>query len=134
MIKFDSQFELFEHQYIGACIYGCTYDEYWNDDPRIYYWKEEAYEIRERYALERQDGTAWMTGLYVAEAIATTFSDKNHQHDYPSYPMLVETMDTALKEKRKLAELTKMRDQFLASSRHVPTANKNGIVKLGEPL
>lgn len=106
---------------MNARIYGCSYDEFWWGDPKIFFWAEESYEISMRYSYEKADTEAWIAGSYVAEAIATTFSSRKKPHDYPGYPNRVETMDKALAEKRKLAELIKMRDQFLAvSSRMMP--------------
>lgn len=116
-IVFHTMFDLFEHQYIQAITYGCSYAEFWEDDPRIFWWKEEAYEIDQRARVELADNIAWMHGAYVLEAIATAFSDKKNKHDYPPYPYMIETMSEALAKKRKEAELIKMRENFLAVSR-----------------
>lgn len=71
-----------------------------------------------------------MTGLYVMEAVATVFSDKKNKHPYPGYPKIVETMDEGLAKKRKLAELTAMRNQFLAVSKAITRTKE---LNAGEP-
>lgn len=134
LIEFDTIFELFEHQYVDAVAFGCTYEEFWCMDPLIYWWKQEAYEVQQRIKWESQDISAWMAGYYVVEAIATAFADKRKPHDYPHYPSLVETMDDALREKRKMAELIAMRDQFLAVSTYMPHDKEAEYELLGEPV
>lgn len=90
--------------------------------------------MRERYNIERQDSQSWMTGYYVLEAIGKAFADKKNPHEYPPYPQLVETMDEAVKEKRRVAELERIRDQFLAASKHVVHEKQDEYKLLGEPV
>lgn len=74
-----------------------------------------------------------MTGYYVLDAIATAFADKKNPHKYPPYPQLVETMDEALAEKRRLNELIAMRNQFLAVSKTIAHDKQDEYTLLGEP-
>ena len=111
--------------YIDAIIYGCTYDEFWHDDPRIFFWKEESFLKLNRINLERMDMMAWIHGAYVLEAIGTAFSKDTQPHKYPAFPQFIETMDEELKRKRELAELMKMRDNFLAVSKKIEINSKN---------
>lgn len=98
----------------------------------MFFAREEAYMLRTRAEQEIRDENAWMIGLYVLEAIGSAFSDSKNPHHYPSYPRLVETMDEALAEKRKLQELIAARDSFLAVSKHISGdkqyENKGGVL------
>ena len=118
--------------YINALVYGCTHEEFWDMDPRIYFWKEEVFELKIRAEFENSDQTAWMIGAYVLEAIGTAFSDNKKPHYYPGYPKFVESMDEGLAEERRLAELVAIRDAFLARSRMIGGDNTTKIQS--EPL
>lgn len=72
--------EVFELQFKNSIRYGMTYNQFWFDDPQLYYTYEEAYIDR----LKEKDCLNWQLGQYIQCAIGSCF-EKNCK--YPDKPM-----------------------------------------------
>ena len=82
-----------------------TYDEYWYGDPLMVRAFYKADKIRK----ERDDAAAWLRGLYVRDAIASTignaFLGKGKQpFEYPDSPYLTAEKIREEKERRQTEE------------------------------
>lgn len=101
--------EVFELQFKNSIRYGMTYNQFWFDDPQLYYTYEEAYLDR----LKEKDCLNWQLGQYIQCAIGSCF-EKNCK--YPDKPMFY------AREEEKPKTVFDMRDKFLAMMNQV---NKN---------
>lgn len=72
--------EVFELQFKNSIRYGMTYNQFWFDDPQLYYTYEEVYLDR----LKEKDCLNWQLGQYIQYAIGSCF-EKNYK--YPDKPM-----------------------------------------------
>jgi hypothetical protein len=98
--------EVFELQFKNSIRYGMTYNQFWFDDPQLYYTYEEVYLDR----LKEKDVLNWQLGQYITSAIGVWLG-KNSK--FPDKPMFY------AREKEK--ELSMM-DKFLVMMNQV---NKN---------
>lgn len=57
--------EVFEEDFPFYLSIGMTYEQYWDDDPRLTEWYRKAYEIKN----DRKNQELWLQGLYVYAAI-----------------------------------------------------------------
>ena len=101
--------EVFELQFKNSIRYGMTYNQFWFDDPQLYYTYEEAY----LDGLREKDVLNWQLGQYIQFSIGSCF-EKNCK--YPDKPMFY------AREEEKPKTVFDMRDKFLAMMNQV---NKN---------
>lgn len=89
-----------------------TYEEYWHGDPTM----TRDYVEADDYRRKNKDFDAWLSGLYVAKAIASTignaFLEKGSEpNEYPEQPLShekVETEEQIEERERKEAEEAKI--------------------------
>ena len=103
--------EAFDIQFKESIKYGMTYEQFWYDDPQLYYTYEDVYRDR----LTEKDVLNWQLGQYIQIAICASFDDKN-RCKYPNKPIFF------AKEEEKPKTVFDMRDKFLAMMNQV---NKN---------
>lgn len=72
--------EVFELQFKNSIRYGMTYNQFWFDDPQLYYTYEEAYLDR----LKEKDVLNWQLGQYIQFAVGSCLESKCK---YPQKPM-----------------------------------------------
>lgn len=72
--------EVFELQFKNSIRYGMTYNQFWFDDPQLYYTYEEAYLDR----LKEKDVLNWQLGQYIQFAVGSCLASKCK---YPQKPM-----------------------------------------------
>lgn len=101
--------EVFELQFKDAIRYGMTYNQFWFDDPQLYYTYEEIYLDR----LKEKDVLNWQLGQYIQCAIGSYLA-KNCK--YPEKPMFY------ARKEEKPKTVFDMREKFLAMMNQV---NKN---------
>lgn len=94
-------FEEVCHVYMAM---GMTYDEFWNQDPKLAKYYRDAYEYKQR----QENVMMWYQGQYFASAIMATVGNMfSKQHiDYVSEPFPITERELA--EKKALAEQKKM--------------------------
>lgn len=98
--------EALDIQFKESIKYGMTYNQFWFDDPQLYYTYEEVYLDR----LKEKDVLNWQLGQYITSAISV-YLGKNCK--YPEKPMFY------AREKEKPLS---MMDKFLLMVNQV---NKN---------
>lgn len=100
-------------------MYGMTWDEFWNES----LWRLEAYWQRYQFDMERQNRIAWLSGMYVLDAIETAF-DAKHQHKYPEEPRRITKMTEAEKALEAQKQVEKLREQLMEIKRLSDARNK----------
>ena len=98
--------EALDIQFKESIKYGMTYNQFWFDDPQLYYTYEEVYLEK----LKEKDCLNWQLGQYIQCAISSCF-EQNCK--YPEKPMFY-----AREKEKKLSML----DKFLVMMNQV---NKN---------
>lgn len=98
--------EALDIQFKESIKYGMTYNQFWFDDPQLYYTYEEVYLEK----LKEKDCLNWQLGQYIQCAIGSCF-EKNCK--YPEKPMFY-----AREKEKQLSML----DKFLVMMNQV---NKN---------
>ena len=78
--------EVLDIQFKEALRYGMTYEQYWFDDPQIYYIYEEIYLDK----LKERDMFNWQLGQYIQFAVGSCL-EKNIK--YPEKPMFYAKQD-----------------------------------------
>lgn len=63
-----------------------NYNQFWFDDPQLYYIYEEAYVEEREDRLKEQDILNWQLGQYIQSAICLSFDDKG-RCKYPNTPI-----------------------------------------------
>jgi hypothetical protein len=101
--------EAFEVQFKNSIRYGMTYNQFWFDDPQLYYTYEEIYFEK----LKEQDILNWQLGVYMRLSVGSCLDNKCK---YPDKPMFY------AREEEKPKTALDMRNKFLAM---VTEVNKN---------
>lgn len=91
--------ELFEKLFPFYLSIGMTYDQFWEDDPKLARYYYEAYEIKR----DRENEWLWLQGVYIAESIKATVGNmfsKGNKYKYPKQklPLTTEQKETQDKE------------------------------------
>jgi hypothetical protein len=76
--------EVFELQFKNSIRYGMTYEQFWCDNPQLYYIYEEAYKDQMEDRLKEKDVLNWQFGIYLDYAIGHWLG-KNVK--YPDKPL-----------------------------------------------
>ena len=73
--------------FVQALVVGMTYDQFWYDDPRLFFLYIEAYELKQKNEVRSEEHKintlAWLQGVYVVKALGCTFG----KSEYPSKPI-----------------------------------------------
>lgn len=71
-----------------AVIAGCSYDEFWNAEPELFWLYVNAYNTKQKAEIElwqqRTDTAAWLQGYYVMQAVGACLTADSVQ--YPTKP------------------------------------------------
>lgn len=97
--------EVFDLQFKNSIRYGMTYEQFWFDNPQLYYIYEEAYKDQMEDRLKEKDVLNWQFGIYLDYAIGHWLG-KNVQ--YPDKPLFF------AREEQKEKNVYDMRDKFMA--------------------
>lgn len=85
-----------------------TYEQFWRENPQLYYIYEEVYKER----LKEKDIFNWQLGQYIKSAIVSSFDDK-HICKYPDNPIFFaqeEEREYSMEE--MIAKFTNMADKI----------------------
>lgn len=91
--------EAFEVQFKNSIRYGMTYNQFWLDDPQLYYTYEEAYID----GLKEHDVFNWQLGQYILMAVGSWLSK---DCKYPKEPAFYATQE-------RQQENLSMKDKFM---------------------
>ena len=104
---------------------GMTYDQFWNDDPKLVVMYRRADEIRKH----RMNEELWLSGIYMREAIASTVGNmfsKGNKHNYPAEPHPITKSEVEeRKEREQKKRMEKIKAAFTARALKV-NAQKGG--------
>lgn len=99
--------DVFNIQFKNSILYGMTYEQFWRDNPQLYYIYEEVYKER----LKEKDILNWQLGQYIKIAIVSSFDDK-HRCKYPHKPVFFAgEEEKELSMEDMIAKFTAMADQ-----------------------
>lgn len=105
--------EVFDLQFKNSIRYGMTYEQFWFDNPQLYYIYEEAYREQMEDRFKEKDIFNWQFGIYLDYAIGHWLG-KNVK--YPDKPLFY------AREEEKEKTVFDMRDKFLGIMSQI---NKN---------
>lgn len=81
--KISAKDYFLEYLFPDAIIYGMSYDEFWNEDPQLYFSYRFSYMQRMELEREKQNQYAWLQGFYNTKAfnvvLYNAFKEKNEQ-------------------------------------------------------
>ena len=72
-----------------AILYGMTADQFWYDDPQLFFSYARAYEMQQERKVEYDNWLAWLNGQYHLLAIAQSMTTKKGAKIYPQQPFEV---------------------------------------------
>ena len=98
--------EVFELQFKNSIRYGMTYNQFWFDDPQLYYTYEEIYLDK----LKEKDIYNWQLGQYIQLAIGSCLAK---ECKYPNEPIFI------AHKKEKPKTVFDMKDKFMAMVQQV---------------
>lgn len=122
--------KVFEDVFPYYMAMGMSYEQFWNDNPKLAYYYRKAHEIK----LQQSNEQMWLQGMYMAYAINSTvgnmFKKKSQKpNEYPSEPLPI-TQEQIEEKKRKEAirkqEEIKARFMKLALSVNANLSKKKG--------
>lgn len=91
-----------------------TYEQFWCDSPELTIAYRRADEIRKQRANEQ----LWLSGIYTAEALASTVGNmfsKGRKHEYPNEPLPITVNEIKeRKEREQKAKMEQIKARFTA--------------------
>ena len=102
---------------------GMSYDEYWNSDPYLLRYYVNAQKQRN----QRRNEELWLQGVYIAEAIASVLSGKQHPHKYPKKPfeLYPKPKDPKTERQKIIDYFTKLKERWDNDHGRSSTQTKN---------
>lgn len=114
-VRASTYTELFEGVFPYYLALGMTYEQFWVDDPSLVKAYRKAEEIRKR----RMNEELWLSGIYTAEALASTVGNmfSKSKYKYPSEPKPI-TMDEIRerKEREQKARMERIKAAFTSKA------------------
>lgn len=104
--------EAFDLQFKNSIRYGMTYNQFWFDDPQLYYIYEEAY----LDGLKERDIFNWQLGAYIQLSVGSCLAK---ECKYPQKPIFYAS------EKQKPKTTEDMLEQFKIMAMQVNSSIKN---------
>lgn len=102
--------EVFEEVFPYYLAMGMSYEQFWFDEPKLAVFYRKSDEIRKR----RMNEELWLSGIYTAEALASTVGNmftKGEKHNYPSEPKPITLAEI---EERKVRDQKLREEQIKA--------------------
>lgn len=85
-----------------ALVFGMTYEQFWNDDPQLFWIYSDAYNKKKEIEFKEKNYMMWLNGQYtllaMAQVMANAFS-KNKKSVYPKEPFGEEKKQLSPKQK-----------------------------------
>ena len=90
-----------------ALIYGMTSDQFWYDDPQLFFSYARAYEMQQERKAEYDNWLAWISGQYHLAAIAQATTTKSGAKIYPKQPydILKKKDEVSIEDKMEMRKL-----------------------------
>ena len=115
-VKASTYTEIFEDIFPYYLSIGMSYEQFWCESPELVIPYRRADEIRKR----RVNEELWLSGIYMAEAIASTVGNmfsKGSKYQYPSEPKPITVADLmAQQEKKEKARMESIKARFTAKA------------------
>ncbi|MBE6721836.1 hypothetical protein [Caproicibacterium amylolyticum] len=91
-----------------AVIAGCSYDEFWNAEPELFWLYVNAYNIKHEAEIElwqqRADTAAWLQGYYVMQAVGACLTDSVQYPTKPESMLAPKSKQESVKEQQQSME------------------------------
>lgn len=108
--------EIFESVFPVCLALGMTYEQFWEGDPFLVRAYRKADEIRKG----RMNEQLWLSGMYTAEALASTVGNmfsKSNKHKYPSEPFpITEAEQQERREREQRAKAERIKNAFMSKA------------------
>ena len=69
-----------------AILYGMTSDQFWYDEPQLFFSYARSYEMAQERKLEYDNHLAWLSGHYILAAVQQSLAPKHGAKIYPKKP------------------------------------------------
>lgn len=99
--------EVFETQFKNSIDYGMTFNQFWFDDPQLYYIYQDHYYDKLKEDMKLRDIYNYQLGTYIWYAIGHFMTDKG-KVTFPKEPIFM------AKKEEKPQTTEDMRDKFLS--------------------
>lgn len=89
-----------------AIIFGMTYEQFWEDNPQLFWSYGRAYQMKKETEFKEQDINAWNIGQYVLLALSQnshSMFSKQKKDIFPKQPNTIKVNDSK-KNKTKIRE------------------------------
>lgn len=96
-------------------LIGMTYEQFWEDDPQLYWLYENAYNYKKEVEFKEKNYLAWLQGQYNLMAFTQVMSDafsKTSKHIYPKVPFGEKEQQKELTSKQKLEKFKMLAATF----------------------
>ena len=96
-------------------LIGMSYEQFWEDDPQLYWLYETAYNYKKEMEFKENNYLAWLQGQYNLMAFRQVMSDsfsKNNRNIYPKVPFGEKEREEELTSKQKLEKFKQIAARF----------------------
>ena len=116
--------DLFECEELAAFSFGMSYNEYWNDNPRLFWLYANRYKQNIEKETQERDVLAWLTGQYVLQAVGINFAAAFGRRGapkpkYPEMPMYVAEHNEQAKAKKQERDMMRSYQNFIAAAQQM---------------
>lgn len=83
-------------------MFGMTYEQFWNDDPQLFWIYENAYNKRKEIEFKENNYMMWLNGQYTLSALAQVMANafsKSKKNIYPKQPFGEEKKELSPRQK-----------------------------------
>ena len=113
--------EIFDEVFPQYLVMGMSWEQFWEGEPSLVRAYRKADSIRRR----RMNEELWLSGMYTAEALASTVGNmfsKSNKHKYPAEPFAITADEIAeRRERENRAKIEKIKAAFTARALSVNT-------------
>lgn len=111
---FETTSRYFDYLFPYAIRYGMTFQQYWEDDPAMFWAYRQSYVLSREQEMDRMNMESWLSGLYIRTAVVSAMSE---DVDYLKEP--IDFREAArvenLTESEKLAEEIEKEERLIHS-------------------
>lgn len=106
---------MFNEMFVNALVMGMSYEQFWEQDPQLYFMYLQAYNKKKSIWQEEQNFISWQNGLYVLQALnqaISGFSGKSKEI-YPKKPYKPKTKAEELEIKNNTQNIVNVLKQII---------------------
>lgn len=96
-----------------AILYGMTSDQFWYDEPQLFYSYARSYEMAQERKLEYDNHLAWLSGQYILAAVQQSLATKHGAKIYPKKPFNVAKKEEVSVEDKFVMRQTRAKEAVM---------------------